>query len=194
MKKYLLVILLDIGLITILTTGMIKLPHSGAAVIGHGCHHAQDIGNLQVCSEIRNFEPTYAGGNMTAPKEVVYEEEYDLFAGFSEAEIDLMAAVVYYEAGHQPMEGKQYVVDVILNRLDDKRFPDTVTEIISYPGQFSTYKKAASMQDVKIPIDCYGAVIAEIHERSNDQVLYFSSEGYNGKTHLFKCGDHYFSR
>ena len=141
--------------------------------------------------------PVYTGGNMTAPKDVVLEEEaddYDLYAGFSDADITLMAAVLYYEAGHQCMEGKQYVVDVILNRLDDKRFPDSVVEVLSAPKQFSTYKKASALEAEKIPIDCYGAVIYEIHNRSNSEVLYFSSEGYNGKTPLFKCGNHYFSK
>nr|MCR5452629.1 cell wall hydrolase [Lachnospiraceae bacterium] len=141
--------------------------------------------------------PRYVGGNMTAPKEVVIEEEeYKLFGGFSEEDINLMAAVLYYEAGHQPMEGKQYVIDVILNRLDDKRFPDSIEEILSSHGQFSSYKAGLSLSqsDETIPIDCYGAVISEIHDRKNTEVLYFSSEGYNGKTPLFKCGDHYFSK
>jgi len=143
--------------------------------------------------------PVYTGGNMTAPKDVEFEEEiieedYDLYAGFSDEDITLMAAIVYYEAGHQCMEGRQYVVDVILNRLDDKRFPDSVVEVLSAPKQFSTYKKACSLAAEDIPIECYGAVIAEIHNRLSNEVLYFSSEGYNGKTPLFKCGDHYFSK
>jgi hypothetical protein len=143
------------------------------------------------------FEPVYCGGNMTAPKEVTFEEteDYDLFAGFSESDINLMAAIVYYEAGNQCMEGKQYVVDCILNRLDSKKFPDSIVEILSSPKQFpGTYKKAAALSPEKIPIECYGAVIHEIHERSNYEVIYFSSEGYNGPTPLFKCGDHYFSK
>lgn len=142
------------------------------------------------------LEPVYCGGNMTAPKEVTFEEteDYDLFAGFSESDINLMAAIVYYEAGNQSMEGKQYVVDCILNRLDSKRFPDSIVEILSAPKQFTTYKKAAALSPEKIPIECYGAVIHEIHERSNYEVLYFSSEGYNGSKGLFQCDDHYFSK
>lgn len=142
------------------------------------------------------LEPVYCGGNMTAPKEVTVEEteDYDLFAGFSESDINLMAAIVYYEAGNQSMEGKQYVVDCILNRLDSKKFPDSIVEILSAPKQFTTYKKAAALSPEDIPIECYGAVIHEIHERSNYEVLYFSSEGYNGSKGLFQCGDHYFSK
>jgi hypothetical protein len=92
------------------------------------------------------------------------------------------------------MEGKQYVVDCILNRLDSKKFPDSIVEILSAPKQFTTYKKAAALSPEDIPIECYGAVLHEIHERSNYEVLYFSSEGYNGSKGLFQCGDHYFSK
>ena len=138
----------------------------------------------------------FVGGNISAPKENAYDDwdDYELFGGFSEEDIDLMAAVVYYEAGNQSIEGKEYVVDVILNRLDDSRFPDSIEEIISAPGQFVTYKKASIMADTCIPLSCYGAVINEVHERQNYEILFFSSEGYNGKTPLFKYEDHYFSK
>lgn len=134
------------------------------------------------------------GGNITAPHDVDYEsDDYDLFGGFSEEDIDLMAAIVYWEAGNQDFLGKCYVVDSMLNRLDDARFPDSIKEIASAPKQYSTYQKAQGTEDIDIPIECYGAVINEVHNRTNSQVLYFSSEGYNGPTHLFKYGNHYFS-
>lgn len=130
-----------------------------------------------------------AAQDMTAQE----SDDYDLFGGFSEEDIDLMAAIVYWEAGNQDFLGKCYVVDSMLNRLDDARFPDSIKEIASAPKQYSTYQNAQGTEDIDIPIECYGAVINEIHNRTNSQVLYFSSEGYNGPTHLFKHGNHYFS-
>lgn len=108
-----------------------------------------------------------------------------------EEDIDLMARVVHAEAGNQSMEGKRLVADVILNRMDDRRFPDTVREIIYAPGQFQTVRSGAI--DRYIPdITDYGAVLAELYARTNTEVLYFSRNGYISKP-VLKEGAHYFS-
>lgn len=117
--------------------------------------------------------------------------EYDLFGGFSEEEIDLMAAVVYLEAGNQDMTGKRLVVDVILNRFEHNRFPDTVSGVIDQKGQFSTAKRAHRMAGCA-PLDCYGAVLAELNRRLNSEVMFFSI-GYGCGKPLFKHGGHCFS-
>lgn len=136
-----------------------------------------------------------AGGNSTAPKpEPNPESIFTNSINLTEDEIDLLAAITYYEAGNQDMQGKRLVVAVVLNRMDDDRFPATLEEVLGAPGQFSTYKKATKLKDTDIPIDCYGAVLAELEERTDSEVLFFSSEGYNGKTPLYKYGAHYFSR
>ena len=118
--------------------------------------------------------------------------EAPLFYGYSEEEVNLMAAVVHLEAGNQDELGKQLVVDTILNRVDCLYFPNTVTEVIDQRGQFNTAKKAHKMNPLDIPIDCYGAVASEILERKNEEVFYFS-RGYGCGTPLFKHGDHCFS-
>lgn len=134
------------------------------------------------------------GGNITAPKPQVqsnlFENKYEL----SEADIDLMAATVYYEANTEDMQGKRLVCSVILNRMESESFPDDVSSVISQEGQFSTYKRASNMADTDIPIDCYGAVLAELEGRTDSEVLYFSSEGYNGNEPMYKYGNHYFSK
>lgn len=145
-------------------------------------------------------ETVIFGGNITAPKpdEVTVSESEDLFYGYSEEEIDLMAACIYFEAGNQSMEGKRLVADVILNRVASTRFPDTVVEVLSATGQFSTWKKIKVSSPEDIPIDCYGAVIAEIsadekYDASLGYTVYFfSSESWNSSVHLAKVGAHYF--
>lgn len=134
------------------------------------------------------------GGNSTAPSNPEYGETLeDSFYGFTEQEIDLMAACVYYEAGNQSMTGKRLVVDVILNRVRSGRFPDTILEVLSQDGQFTTWKKIKNSNPEDIPIDCYGAVLAEIGnmELSYD-VFFFSSEGWNSSVHVVIEDDHYF--
>ena len=113
------------------------------------------------------------------------------YMGYTEEEIDLMASIVYLEAGNQDMLGKQLVADVILNRVDSLDFPNTVHEVIYQKGQFSTAKKAKSRISYT-PIDCYGAVISQITVRENYDVIYFG-RGFGCGEKLFKYGDHCFS-
>lgn len=114
------------------------------------------------------------------------------YGGYTEAEIDLMAAVTFLEAGNQDIKGKQLVVDTILNRIDSPDFPDTVKEVVNQKGQFGTAGRAAKLKGEDIPIDCYGAVLSELGDRKSREVLYFS-RGWGCGEKLFKHGDHYFS-
>lgn len=134
------------------------------------------------------------GGNMTAPKPE-YEPISDMFYEFSEEEIDLMAACVYFEAGNQSMEGKRLVADVIINRVMSNRFPGSVKEVLSADGQFVTWDDICDSNSEDIPIDCYGAVLVEIESYESGEMLdkqYFKKSMYffssNGKENKFRNG------
>lgn len=52
-------------------------------------------------------------------------------------ETDLFLHCVHAEAGNQSLECKTATAEVIRNRVADPRFPNTITEVIMQPGQFS---------------------------------------------------------
>lgn len=123
---------------------------------------------------------------------VITEPEEDpapLFT-ISEEEFEMMAQIVCAETYADDMEGKQYVADVILNRVDDPRFDNTITEVILAPGQFSTAKRLGSI--TPSPLD-YGCVISELNNRKNTEIIYFTCTGYLG-TPCFECGGNYFGK
>ena len=37
---------------------------------------------------------------------------------------------IYYEARNQPLRGQMAVAEVVLNRVEDKNFPDTICEVV----------------------------------------------------------------
>ena len=51
-----------------------------------------------------------------------------------------LSRVIQRESGNQPMEGKMAVGNVVLNRVADPVFPDTVEGVLAQKNQFSTYK------------------------------------------------------
>lgn len=54
-------------------------------------------------------------------------------------ELDCLTMAVYYEAGNQTLTGKMAVANVIENRLDQRRYPDTYCEVVKQRNQFSFY-------------------------------------------------------
>lgn len=64
----------------------------------------------------------------------------------TEDEKDLFARVVHAEAKGESYEGKVAVAQVILNRVEDHRFPDSITEVIKQPGQFQPVADGSILQ------------------------------------------------
>ena len=54
----------------------------------------------------------------------------------TEDEVYLLACLVYCEAGNQSLDGQRAVANVVVNRVNDSRFPSTITDVIYQPGQF----------------------------------------------------------
>lgn len=51
-------------------------------------------------------------------------------------ELKCLAESVYHEARGEPVQGQLAVAHVVLNRVNDPRFPDTVCAVINQRGQF----------------------------------------------------------
>ena len=58
---------------------------------------------------------------------------------FLETALMCMAVNIYHEAGNQSMIGQMAVGQVVLNRVEDSRFPDTVCEVVK---EAVTYKNS----------------------------------------------------
>ena len=107
--------------------------------------------------------------------------------------LEILAICVESEAGNQDLYGKRLVVDVILNRVDSDRFPDTIEGVISQKYQFTTYWDG-SMGRVDEPSpETYEAVKMELESRTDDSILFFTAGNYNTYcTPAYRYGDHYF--
>ena len=65
-------------------------------------------------------------------------EECPELPEYSEQELEMLAMVIYQEAGGDACsnECRQMVGEVVLNRVADPRFPDTIYEVLSQPYQY----------------------------------------------------------
>ena len=59
---------------------------------------------------------------------------------YNQDDLFWLSRVIHKESGNQPMEGRMAVGNVVLNRVADPVFPDTVEGVLAQKNQFSTYK------------------------------------------------------
>lgn len=57
-------------------------------------------------------------------------------ASVAVSEQELLAALIYCEAGNQPYEGQVAVGAVVMNRVRSGSYPNTITDVIYQSGQF----------------------------------------------------------
>lgn len=120
--------------------------------------------------------------------EAVEEEDH-------EAELQLLACLVEAEAGNQDITGKRLVVDVVLNRVADPAFPDTIAGVIYQPGQFSPVTDGSlASAYYTVSRESFDAVNAELADQIDYSVRFFCGGNYGYGEPAFRYGDHYFSR
>jgi N-acetylmuramoyl-L-alanine amidase len=92
-------------------------------------------------------------------------------------EKELLARLVSAEAKGEPYSGKVAVAEVVLNRVEDEQFPDTVREVIYEKNAFQpvhnySIKQPADQESVEAVED------ALIEQKDENEALYF----YNPET------------
>lgn len=108
-------------------------------------------------------------------------------------ELELVAVVCMAEAEGESELGKRLVIDTVFNRLESDKWPNTIEEVIMQNNQYESMWNGRS--DMVVPTDdIFDLVWDEYLQRTNSQVIYFCATDYNGPTHLFKEGNHYFSK
>ena len=69
--------------------------------------------------------------------ERIAREKAEEEAAAQQAEKELLASLIFCEAGNQPYEGQVAVGAVVMNRIKSSSYPDTMEEVIYQSGQFS---------------------------------------------------------
>ena len=93
------------------------------------------------------------------------------------SQFECMVANVYHEARGEPFAGQVHVASVVLNRVDDKRWPSTECEVIYQPYQFSWTqdKLSNATPDSNAVIMATRAVTEAYNKRSTNANLYHAT-------------------
>lgn len=141
------------------------------------------------------------------PREITLQEmEPEYVIRVSEQDIECLMRIVEAEAGCEDRIGKLLVANVVINRVRDDAFPDTVTEVVyqrnSQSAQFSPVSNGR-INTVKVTEETREAVYsALLGEDVSQGALYFVARKYadpdkvcwfdDNLTHLFSHGGHDF--
>ena len=67
----------------------------------------------------------------------------------SQSDMDLLAAIIYCEAGSEPYVGKVAVGNVVMNRVKHPSYPNSISEVIYARGQFSPVRNGSLEKALK---------------------------------------------
>lgn len=110
----------------------------------------------------------------------------------TEDDIELMSRLVYQEARGESSDGQKAVVEVVLNRVLDSDFNNTVYDVIYEKRQFSTAKRLKNTTPNPENYEAVKYVIENGNTIFPTNYVYFSVGKSNGKN-FTKLGNHWFS-
>lgn len=120
-------------------------------------------------------------------------------AFYNQDDLFWLSRVMYAEAGNQGLKGQMAVGNVVMNRVSNPIFPNSIHGVLAQKNQFSTYKGGALAKRTptesciiaaKLVLD--GGVVEEV-----ENALWFDAKCSNSwaarhKTHLATLGGHKF--
>lgn len=119
----------------------------------------------------------------------------EAYAGTA-SDLELLATIIYCEAGNQSYEGKVAVANVVLNRVNSAVFPDSVEAVIRASGQFSPVSSGKfdrMLNSGRVPDSCYEAAQDAMNGISFvGNALYFKNPTIAGYHSGITIGAHVF--
>ena len=105
-------------------------------------------------------------------------KEYKRKAYASDGEFEMFACLIYAEAGGQPYYDQVRVAEVVLNRVSDPRYPNSIYAVITQEGQFVPARSDGTI------VNGFGRVLSI--QDIPDSCIQAAQEALNGSRYLSK--------
>jgi spore germination cell wall hydrolase CwlJ-like protein len=160
------------------------------------------IGNIIHIVKLTNQEPEITIKTQVQTQVVV---EVDKESNYTYDELYCLAVAIYNEAGSNSCTDQQreYVGYVILNRVNDSRFPDTIRGVLEQPGQYEGlgvngvyFSKRASHDTEQEALERAWSIAQKVLENKDNipipKNVVFQAEFKQGNNVYKKIGNTYF--
>lgn len=121
-------------------------------------------------------------------------------AGMTVEEFKMLSAVCEAESDRnktaESLENRTLIALVILNRVDSKKFPNSIIKVLKQRGQFAVVSSGAYRRVGRTKLSDRAVIEATIRKNQNNapNILYFNCRGFfRGHKRYKKVGDNYFS-
>ena len=114
-------------------------------------------------------------------------------SGMSDADFNALCKIVEAEDGHDSIEGRIGIANVILNRVRNPRFPNSIMGVITAPGQFGPVHSGSFAAAVPSASTINAVKQAVAGTNTVGNALYFHrGTSYGGKAFVAMAGAHGF--
>ena len=128
---------------------------------------------------------------------IIAQESAERWKGIdiTSEDIELLARLAWREARGEKILGMRLVVEVVLNRVLNEHFPDTIYDVLYQPGQFTPDYGVPELDEITPTEEQYEAVRLAITETPilEPDVVFFARSPIYGEIFLH-VGGHYFTR
>lgn len=155
------------------------------------CHGIYDIDTADAVRRFQEYNGIYADGVCT--NETLQAMGLNIYT-YSEFEADILAQLIEAEAGGTDLMTMTAVGAVVMNRVSNPSFPDTVLQVIYSGGSFDSIVKGGINNIVPSKLAYRAAEDALMGYDPTDGALYVLHGGSMGRIVTLQSGDIYFTR
>lgn len=166
-----------------------------------GVLKAENKAEASTYTPIQNVQDEYAETGSDVKNEVAEDSSTLDDYSWNNKGSNILLKIAMAEAEGEGTEGKAMVMRVVLNRVEDKEFPNSVEGVVFQPGQFEPVLDDGRYWNVEPDAECYKALYMVQCENWDDTkgALYFSRTGSSSwmednTEYLFTMGNHSFYR
>lgn len=163
-----------------------------AESLGFAVEWDADTQSINITKE----DPVVMAGALAGPAE---GEGGQAHVTYTDEEFELLARVINAEAYSEPFEGKVAVGNVIINRVQHPKFPNTIKDVVYAPNQFTVVTNGHINRQVRP--DSYEAAREALYGVDRTQgALYFynprvsTSSFWRSRPVTVEIGNHRFTR
>lgn len=131
-------------------------------------------------------------------------EEVEVVPEVNQRDLELLACVIYQEAGGNAHcdDCRRRVADVVLNRVNDPRFPNDIHSVLTAPRQYGRFSQTGVVWPERAQYEPEAVarayriaeeVLLGQHSELYGQGYIWQAEFKQGTEQLYHCG-HYFGR
>ena len=160
-------------------TWLFEIPEHTVISTTASIQHAQELYEIRRAEEAQLAEEARLAEEQLAAEQIAAADQ------------ELLAALIFCEAGNQPYEGQVAVGAVVMNRVRSDVYPNSISEVIYQSGQFTP--AMTGWLDTILTTGGYSEAAmqaaADALAGSNPigEMLYFDCGGYG-----YQIGDHFF--